>query len=866
MKLTLKDYQADAVGQLLGTLRQAREIAHAPVPQDSSLALTAPTGAGKTVVAAAVIEALFFGSDAWDMEPDPGAIVIWFSDDPHLNEQSRFRLLQASEKLTLDRLVRIRPPFGLRQLKAGKVYFLNTQRLSRTSLLTRGHREEEVAGELEGFKAAAPPDGLAWNIWETIDNTVRDEKHTVYLLLDEAHRGFDGRAQQERATIVRRLISGDTHRRAIPIVVGISATIERFKRAMEAADVSGSRLSLPDVVVPPAKVLASGLIKDFINLTIPAEHGDFATSLVTEAAHRLVESDIRWRRYATEDDSSDPVSPLLVLQIPNTPDHDEVGLLLDAIQAVIPELDGGALRHVLSERRTEKFGRWELDWIEPQRVQDSTQVRVLVAKEAVSTGWDCPRAEVLVSLRPAKDQTHIAQLLGRMVRSPLARRIPGNDLMNSVDCILPYFDRTTAGHVVKYMTGQSEELPPIGAGRVLLDGRQMTPNPEIGEDVWEEFDKLPTQAVPQRGSRPVKRLVALAHALAMDTIHPGALADATGRLHEWLDGLARTYRAEVDAAIQEIWKVHLATLTGTTGGAGVKYVVHTTLADDRAIRAGMEEAKRVFGADVAQGYVRHIVKAAKGDDGLQDAYVLVAALATVKPLREQIDKDADALAATWFTDYESEIKRLTDTRQQEYEDIRSLATEPQRTSLRRPRIRLEDFAVAVDNGDIVRAPLARSHLMSDAAGNFPVGQLNGWEQEIVSLEVGRSDSAGWYRNPSQNSVDSLTIAYRDAIGDWRSLHPDFIFFNRADERVRASIIDPHGLQLGMVEDSLGKLQGLAAFAERHGDSFDRIGAVIKHGDSWRMLDMQRSDVRAAVAAHEGATDSLYFSVVSVAYN
>ena len=45
-----------------------------------------------TVMAAAAIEALFWGNDAFNFEPDSGAVVLWFSDDPSLNEQSRARL------------------------------------------------------------------------------------------------------------------------------------------------------------------------------------------------------------------------------------------------------------------------------------------------------------------------------------------------------------------------------------------------------------------------------------------------------------------------------------------------------------------------------------------------------------------------------------------------------------------------------------------------------------------------------------------------------------------------------------------------------------------------------------------------------
>ncbi len=105
-------------------------------------------------------------------------------------------------------------------------------------------------------------------------------------------------------------------------------------------------------------------------------------------------------------------------------------------------------------------------------------MRVLVAKDAISTGWDCPRAEVLVSFRPAKDHTHITQLLGRMVRNPLARRVPGDERLNSVDCILPFFDRTTAGNVVKFLTGQIDEMPGGGEKKVLIDGCELRPEPD----------------------------------------------------------------------------------------------------------------------------------------------------------------------------------------------------------------------------------------------------------------------------------------------------------------------------------------------------------------------------------------------------
>jgi hypothetical protein len=101
VKFTLKDYQEQAVDEVLQKLKRARDNFKNPNKREnSSCSLTATTGAGKTVMAAAAIEALFWGSEAFDFTPDPGAVVLWFSDSPDLNKQTFNRLLQASEKFT----------------------------------------------------------------------------------------------------------------------------------------------------------------------------------------------------------------------------------------------------------------------------------------------------------------------------------------------------------------------------------------------------------------------------------------------------------------------------------------------------------------------------------------------------------------------------------------------------------------------------------------------------------------------------------------------------------------------------------------------------------------------------------------------
>jgi hypothetical protein len=868
VKFTLKDYQADAVDEVLVDLKRARENFRNPDKREiSSFSLTATTGAGKTVMAAAAMEALFWGNEGFDFDADPGAVVLWFSDDPSLNEQTRNRLMQASEKFTYANLVRIEPPFAKPRLDPGKVYFLNTQKLTKSSLLTRGHVETAVESQeqITGLAAIAPPDMQGWTIWETIANTVEDDELTLYLVLDEAHRGFNSRTRSDKPTIVRRLINGTRARPPIPIVWGISATIEHFETAMKDAEATKNRRALPSVLVDPGRVQESGLVKDMLMLDIPDEAGNFDSVLVRRAARKLKESTERWAAYATSQRLLETVQPLLVIQTPNTPDPDDVGIAIDTIFAEYPGLKASSLRHVLGDHSTQRFGVWEVDWIEPQRVQEETQVRVLVAKDAISTGWDCPRAEVLVSFRPAKDHTHITQLLGRMVRSPLTRRVPGDERLNAVDCILPFFDRTTAVKVVRFLTGDLDEMPGT-TKKAVIDGKELLPNPEVPEAVWELWGMLPTQTLPQRGARPVKRLVALAQALSADEVHPDALKGVEAELHRILDVYATRYEKQLDPAIQEVWDVHVKEIAGRFGTNGLSYTDFVERADDRAIRTGFEASKKAFGADIAQSYVNHLAgpdDPDADDDGLREAYVRAAALATVKEVRDKVDAAATELTDNLFAQHRVAIRELRDVSQQKYEDIRAMATDPQLGTLRPPRTRIEGFSVD-DCDRIVAAPLAPLHLMSDREGQFPLTSLNSWERQIVHAELARPSVRAWYRNPSRAAVDSLGIAYRDdATANWRSMHPDFVFFNEVGGQIVASIVDPHGHHL---EDAAMKLQALASFAETYGYAFHRIEAVAEVDGGMKVIDMQQPLVREVVLAGGQSAVDIYRSTVAVGYN
>ena len=854
MKFTLKDYQIEAVIDVLDHLRKGRKRWREDGDRHA-FSLTAATGAGKTVMAAAVFEALFHGDDGYEFDRDPGAVVIWFSDDPSLNEQTRFRLMESSDRLRHTDLVVVENTFNRPRCEPQKIYFLNTQKLSRTSLLVRGFDATDDEGTFPEMR----PDLRSHTIWDTIRNTIEDPAVTLYLVLDEAHRGLGGQ-NREKSTIVRRLINGEKGVPGIPVVWGISATVERFNRAMEGAT---GRSTLPPVTVDAARVQDSGLLKDTIALDIPDEPvGDFDTVLVRRATDKLRESSEEWQAYAKEQDGSEIVLPLMVLQVPNKPKHNEIGRALETILQQWPELSATSLAHVFGEHSTQIFGPYSVPYIEPQRVQDSTWVRILIAKDAISTGWDCPRAEVMVSFRPANDQTYIAQLLGRMVRTPLARRIPGNDRLNSVDCLLPKFDKATVEGVVKALREGSSDLPPTG--RILVNPQEMKPNPAVPEAVWEKFDSLPSQTRPQRGAKPAIRLTALAHELASDGLLAGAGGKAHAAMHKVLDDFIAERKAAFAEKRASVMTVDGRTIIADMQSGETRDERFQADADDAVVGDAYRRTARIISPDIARTYTveRAKQKPEAGhdfDDALIEAREEVAALHLLENLQAVFDAEAKRLSDAWFDKYRDRIKTLPHARQDAYRQIVALSTEPQDVDLAHPTSRFEPTKAREADGSETVIPLYGQHLLCDEQGLYPA-ELQSWEQSVLKAEAERKGFQFWYRNPDRPSQDSLGIAYVED-DDTRIVRPDFIFFAERDGETVADIIDPHGTHLA---DALPKLQGLARYAEAHAQVYRRIEAVAESNGKLRVLDLTLDEVRQVVMETSSAK-ALYKGAVAGNY-
>ena len=468
MKVNLFPFQKTA----LAKLRQNTAIAlgnyratHTP----QIVSYTAPTGAGKTIIMAALIESIYYGDEYYPEQND--AIFVWLSDSPQLNEQSKIKIETKADKC-FGRCVTISDDsFDREILEDGHIYFLNTQKLSKTSNLTKHS------------------DNLQYTIWETLANTVRDKSDRLYFIIDEAHRGAQKSSELARATtIMQKFLKGSNEDRlpSMPVVIGMTATSERFHRLAQ-----NIQSTTHYVTTTTDEVRASGLLKDRIVITYPETMGN-DMAVLQAAADEWKHKCEHWYQYCYEQHYGQ-VNPILVIQVQNAQGNRISGTDLDECIRIIEERTGerfheGQVVHAFGEgTSTIVINGLNVPYVEPSRIVEDKRIKIVFFKEALSTGWDCPRAETMMSFRKASDYTYIAQLLGRMVRTPTQQHILVDETLNDVHLYLPQFDSETVHDVVAAL--RSSE-----GANIPADIEEQV----IGEEKFDTLTLRPTYTAPAR--------------------------------------------------------------------------------------------------------------------------------------------------------------------------------------------------------------------------------------------------------------------------------------------------------------------------------------------------------------------------------
>ena len=643
----------------------------------------------------------------------------------------------------------------------------------------------------------------------------------------------DERQQGEARSIVQKFIVGSPGEiDPAPLIVGITATPKRFNELLEKTN----RVVRP-VSIPPDAVRASGLIKDAVRYHIPAESQPADITLLREAARSLKQFTLEWDKYCKG--AQEPiVRPLLIVQVE---DAGKSGYsktdLAEAAAALNDELapsSPAAFAHAFQEQTALSIGSGSVRYLAPSQIEADPDVQVVFFKSSLNTGWDCPRAEVMMSFRRANDATLIAQLVGRMVRSPLARRIEGSELLNRVTLFLPHYNKKGVATVVSELTSEASAVPPTE----LEDAREMAQLNAVSElsGLIERVNHLPNYTIPRRRSvHDAHRLMRLARVLEDAGLRDNAREIARDSLLAVLreERLARgsdqSFRQLLDAG----GTIRLSVLTYAADNA-VEGTIQVEASDEN-----VRDLSDAIGRRTREGLHLAYVKMRIEADGVdaRTAKLELAALYRDHVAHDKMMLAARTLTAQWFSELASTFSSLPPSIQARLNDIRASSGSPELAPILMP----PSISVTVDE-DTKASNLAR-HLYQDADAVYP-GKLNTWELAVLHEELKRADVIGWLRNLPRKPW-SLTIPYEVAQGDYTPVYPDLLVFRNSGRGVVVDIIDPH---LTDFEDAVPKARGLAAYADKHGQLYGRIEIVQIEKKRIDRLDLTDPDVRTKVKA------------------
>jgi len=535
MKLELKDYQLGAVTEILDEVENAMTRHQKSKKKLYAISLSSPTGSGKTIIMTSIIETILHGSE--DVEPIPDAVILWVSDQPTLNEQTKRKMSMHSSHIKESQLVMIDHSLDQRTLDKGKIYFSNIQQLGKGAT-----------------KYNQPSDKRKYPLWDTISNTVNELGEKFILIIDEAHRGTSSKG----GTIVQQLMDGKEGNLPAPIVIGISATPGKF---IESMSKDPSR-TLEQVDVDVQEVKKSGLIKDKLVIRHPKEPSEEDMTLLSSAIKEIKKFEEDWLEYSKEQDEP-IVVPLLVIQVPPGCTDELYGKILQKIKTEWPEISDDDIKNSMQGHNTLSIkDTYRVKYVSPPDIQDDNSVRVVLFKQALNTGWDCPRAEVMISFAVAKDQTYVAQTIGRMVRTPLARKIGTNSFLNTVSLYLPRFDADAVENVVKGLNDGDGSV----TSDVIIEGEIVPRNPNITQEVWDAVGNLPTYSrASKHHKNEVARMNKMAFLLNGAGIDKNAINEARGMIISTLSAHVESIDKlkEKEAAVRnaDIIKVEIS-LTG----------------------------------------------------------------------------------------------------------------------------------------------------------------------------------------------------------------------------------------------------------------------------------------------------------------
>lgn len=370
MRIDLKPYQTQAVDALV---KKVAELLASGGPGEVCV-FQAPTGSGKTIMTAKFIENLI------KELPEEDLCFVWMSigkGDLHLQSKRRLeQVFQGFPKVSL-----IETEFSGERERIGRneIVVANWEKI---------RNKDGQTGEWTNLTIR---EGETINFRQVLQTT--REQRKVILIIDESHVS----AATERANELREIISAD-------VVIEMSATPRLMPTLLDV-----TRGSAGYIRVDPQNVIEEGMIKKevIINEGIEkvAESAPDSQQIVLQAAYeKRIELKEAYQRVGAN------INPLVLIQIPTAEAGDTK---IEAVKQFLAEKGitekNARLAIWLSEQKSESVSRLTLS---------TSPVEFLIFKQAIDTGWDCPRAQILVKFREVRNEVFEIQTVGRILRMP----------------------------------------------------------------------------------------------------------------------------------------------------------------------------------------------------------------------------------------------------------------------------------------------------------------------------------------------------------------------------------------------------------------------------------------------------------------
>lgn len=278
---------------------------------------------------------------------------------------------------------------------------------------------------LQGFDAK----DTAFINWETItkkgNNALREaERKNLYERVHEAHNnGYRFIIIVDEEHLNKTVKAESIIEYMNPeYIVRVSATTKTNKEA-------------EFIKIDELEVINAGLITRALYIN---ENVSNQTTLSNEHEY-LLDLAIKKRKAIKEEymKLNVQVNPLIIIQVPSKSDD-----LIKQIEKILEEKNYTYERQNLAIWLSER--KENTDNIENNEALPS----ILIMKQAISTGWDCPRAKILVKLRDNMSEDFETQTIGRIRRMPQAHHYD-NVLLDN--CYLYTFDE-------KYEQSVKQEL------------------------------------------------------------------------------------------------------------------------------------------------------------------------------------------------------------------------------------------------------------------------------------------------------------------------------------------------------------------------------------------------------------------------